>query len=66
MKAWIARDDDNELYIYKKKPYKEIWLGQWRSNEAFRLFYDFLLPEGTNPQWSDDEPIEVELKIEKV
>lgn len=24
------------------------------------------LPEGINPQWEDDEPIEVELKIEKI
>lgn len=24
------------------------------------------LPEGVNPQWLDDEPIEVELKLEKI
>lgn len=63
MKAYIARDKNNELFIYDEKPYK-MW-SAWESDACCYPMRDSGLPEGINPQWSDDEPVEVELKIEK-
>ena len=61
MKAWIARDANGNVYLYKRKPRKGII--QWGSETHFPITE---LPEGINPQWEDEEPIEVELKIEKI
>lgn len=65
MKAWIARDKDGRLFMYHhlRKPYKgsSMWL-----NTCLLELIEQDLPEGINPQWSDDEPIEVELKIERI
>lgn len=64
-KWWYARDYYGDVYIYPTKPYKgqKIWIG-----ERMSFFYvpDDKLPEGVNPQWKDEEPIEVEVTIRKV
>ena len=61
MKAWIARDADGKVYLYKTKPEKGII--HWGSKCYFPITEP---PEDINPQWEDKEPIEVELKIEKI
>lgn len=61
MKAYIARDATGQVYLYKLEPNKGIieWTSKW-----YIPITD--LPEGINPQWEDDEPIKVNLKIEKI
>lgn len=58
--AWIARDRDGGVLLYYSKPVKlteiPIWNGPIRIKE---------LPEGIDPRWEDEEPIEVELIIKK-
>lgn len=66
MKAWIARNLRHDtLELYLSKPIKNERVGFWLGVDSFEVPNE-ILPEGINPQWSDDEPIEVELKIEKV
>ena len=62
MKAWIARDKDGTVYLYSNKPQKELEFWCCCSDNYFPITG---VPEGANPQWDDDEPIEVELKIKK-
>lgn len=69
MKAWIARDKTEEVYLYNKQPIKLEKTESWYANGyCFELHKPFLdvFTNNINPQWSDDEPIEVELKIERV
>lgn len=69
MKAWIARDEDRRIFIYfKDKPEKFIdrsgkYVSYWENSEDMLLIQKEDLPEGINPQWSDEEPVEVELTI---
>lgn len=65
MKAWIVSDIDGEIFLYIRKPTKGFSVWAPTAIDCKRI-YNSDLPEGVNPQWSDDEPIEVELKIEKV
>lgn len=54
---WIARDKDNELWLYSSKPHRVS--GCWTSG-----YYEALLPEEMFPELTwDNEPVEVELKI---
>lgn len=62
MLAYIARDSNNMVYLYKSKPEKTSV--EWFATDNFFPITD--LPEGISPQWEDDEPIKVELKIEKI
>lgn len=61
MKAWIARDENGAIHIFIGYIPSKDGLGLWVGNSMFITEQD--LPEGINPQWSDDEPIEVELEI---
>lgn len=65
MKVYATRDRDGTLSLFKEKPKKgeREWL-VWRI--CFIILDEGDLPEGVNPQWEDEEPIEVELKIEKI
>jgi hypothetical protein len=62
MKAWIARDRDDDISIHFNKPLKfnNFWFGD------FIYIPDNILPPDINPQWEDEEPIEIEIKIEKI
>lgn len=62
MKLWIAKDEDGKIFLYSDKPEKEY--EYWYSSGECFLINE--LPEGANPRWEDEEPIEVELKIKKV
>ena len=67
MRAWIARDIDGEVCLYENKPIKTDF--QWMTGDEFGRYFPVLesdLSEGINPKWEDDEPIEVNLKIEKL
>ena len=62
MKLWIARDKNNSLSLYSKKPRKsqgDVWL--YYEGNLMKIFWDNF-PE---VKWSDAEPTEVELKIVK-
>ena len=64
MKAWIARDWSGVVYLYPLKPQKEQL--RWESvAQAYQFIDDRLLPPDINPQWSDEEPIEVNVNITK-
>lgn len=67
MKAWIARDKDGETFLHSSKPEREYeyWYSSSYCIPITKLPVTEL-PEGVNPQWEDEEPIEVELKIEKI
>ena len=67
MRAWVARDKDNSLYLYNHKPYKTsfFWYKCWDSAYDFFEISETDLPEGIKPQWLDEEPIEVEINITK-
>lgn len=72
MKAYVAKDKNGKIFIYTYKPAKRdsIWAACAECVCEYG-YYDFPiegkdLPEGVNPQWEDEEAIEVELKIEKI
>ena len=62
--AWVARDEDGTLFLYKDKPFRGS--EQWHENPVsitglIELRRE-LFPE---IQWSDDEPTRVKITIEK-
>lgn len=57
---WIARDRDGSLGLYEKEPVKNIERGCWHCYQIAALD-PALFPE---VRWEDDEPTEVEAKIE--
>lgn len=64
MIGYIARDRDEELYLHKEKPTYDDELEGWFSN------CDMLDITGQFPEFDamfyTDEPIKVEIKLEKV
>ena len=67
-KAWIAKDDNELIYLYNTKPHKNQSIGCWECTNGGSCFK---IPKNDishniKLQWEDDEPIEVELKIEKI
>ena len=56
IKAWVARDEDGEIYVYTTEPWK--LGGQWVTN-------DNGVDKNKFPQvkWEDEEPTKVELTI---
>lgn len=63
MEAWIARDEDGQIFVYSNKPEKEDNI--WVNSDFCFLINESELSEGINPKWEDDEPTKVKLKIEK-
>lgn len=65
IKGWIARDKDNQLFCFFKKPHKSKYYNVWECTEE--CYYDNQEIENGEvfPQvkWEDDEPTEVELTI---
>lgn len=63
IKAWITRDRNRNIVLYpfwKPKKYNSVW----DNNKIYYVLTKTQLPEGCNPKWEDDEPIEVELTIQ--
>ena len=60
IEAWVARDKDGKLYLYRDRPIKDLTV--WYSPV-------FSLALGRTPfpeiKWSDDEPTRVKITIEK-
>ena len=56
---WIARDENDELWLYEEKPYKKV--NQWKSSDGA---YQSLIDSDWFPEisWEDDEPRELILK----
>lgn len=55
---WIARDEDNELYIFETKPCKESYFwssedGNWQIDCYFTNLFQFI-------KWTDKEPYNIE------
>lgn len=63
MKAWVVRQPNEGVFICIKYEPLKTKCG-WVMIIAFPITKDDL-PEGVNPQWADDDPIEVELNIER-
>lgn len=65
MRGYVARDNDGNTFLFKNKPYKD-FIAWKEDSDEFILFMDNNnLPSDINPQWSDEEPIEVEINIAK-
>ena len=64
IKAWLVRSEDNSVYMfYGEKPIKTDW-GFWDCSTAdFIEIPEKRLPEGINPRWEDEEPIELDITI---
>jgi hypothetical protein len=62
--AWVARDENGSLYLYKEKPlkYEHLWKPSfWSYDEYYYSLNDhFNLPQ---VKWEDKEPTKVELVI---
>ena len=62
MEVWLARDEDESLYLYYgQKPVKGLY-GWFNGTTDYCDIKKSLFPE---VQWSDDEPTKVKLEIVK-
>lgn len=57
IEAWVARDRNGKLYLYRYRPLR--YGNIWRTDDSIA---DELFPE---VQWSDKEPTKVKIAIEK-
>ena len=60
MEAWVARDKDGKIYLYRYKPIKDKFV--WYSPGFHLALASASFPE---VKWSDDEPTRVKITIEK-
>ena len=60
MEAWVARDKDGKIYLYRYKPIKDKFV--WYSPGFHLALASASFPE---VKWSDDEPTKVKLLIDK-
>ena len=60
MEAWVARDKDGKIYLYRYKPIKDKFV--WYSPGFHLALASASFPE---VKWSDDEPTKVKITIEK-
>jgi hypothetical protein len=61
--GWIARDEDNMIYIFDEKPHKSEIEWHCGSLGSTMLIKKMLFPE---VKWKDRKPTQVKLIIEKV
>lgn len=64
IKAWLTRDEDQKVFMFfGEKPVKTDW-GFWDGKIADYIeISEEKLPEGINPRWEDEEPIELDITI---
>ena len=60
MEAWVARDKDGKLFLYRDKPIKDKFV--WYSPGFSLVLASASFPE---IKWSDDEPTKVSITIKK-
>ena len=60
MEAWVARDMDGKLFLYRDKPIKDKFV--WYSPGFSLVLASASFPE---IKWSDDEPTKVSITIKK-
>ena len=60
MEAWVARDMDGKLFLYRDKPIKDKFV--WYSPGFSLVLASASFPE---IKWSDDEPTRVSITIKK-
>ena len=65
-RAWVARDKSGEINLYLDKPVKAEYYPFWEADKTFMKISESDLPSDINPQWEDEKPIRVNLKIEKI
>ena len=64
MKAWIAIDKNNKVFIFfNKKPWKVEEFGFWTNGGIHHAISRCCLPKNINPKWEDDMPIKINLKM---
>ena len=61
IKAWVARDKGNVIYLYLSEPYK--CLPDWDSDDIWLRLNEDSFP---SVKWEDEEPTEVEITIKKL
>lgn len=65
MIAYIARDRDGDLYLYKTRPKKDLEHNVWITDDL-----DFLRlnnkKEFSKIKWEDKHPTKVEIKIKEI
>ena len=59
---WLARDKNDTLALYERKPLKDEYTNQWILGGRWMPAPDNWFPE---VQWTDEEPTKVKLIIEK-
>lgn len=62
---WLARDENGDLWMYKRKPVKCPYIGFWDLGKNACVLFKLssnLYPE---VKWSDKEPTKVKFVIEK-
>lgn len=64
MIGYVARDKNRELYLYSEKPtYNDEWEGWYSTPDMINITDQF--SEFDNMSYTD-EPIKVEIKLEKI
>lgn len=65
MDAWLTKDYfGKQLAIHLYSPHKNKNTGEWLSY-CKKPINKKDLPEGINPQWEDEKPIKIEIKLFK-
>ena len=64
IKEWLTRDEDQRVFMFfGEKPIKKDF-GFWdNSTSDDKYIPESKLPEGINPRWEDEEPIELDITI---
>ncbi len=60
-KAWVARDKNGSVFVYKNKPVK----GEdgWKSDDIYFHNITWLKDEFNNLLWGEDEPRQIEIRM---
>ena len=65
MIGYIAKDRDNQLFLYDEKPEYEESIGQWVAGE-YMFIEDINIRNNFKDLSYTDEPIKVEINIKRV
>lgn len=63
---WIARDMNGKLFIFRKKPVKNVEAGIWEGTGCYEELEDALSYLFGTVRWSDEEPTQIILKRKEV